>query len=659
MANDLWRWADPNGQQRKVRLDELRASLASGIIAPNAPVWRAGWSGWRHAHEVPELTSASVGGANGVVLNIPPPPLAMVAVQHQYEAAGDSIMPSPSSAPPDAAEEPPPPPAYVPIPAKAPSIAPPSTSLKTQMAGSTTTTGGVLPAPPAPKLGPSLATQIGVPPPPTEPSLGPPSVEELSTSALIDSPSSPETANRVSTDGLGMPPPTVPIILTPGEAMDASLIGLPRRSPLAPLLDDIAAVRRGEKPRNRNLLIVVGVVGLMLAVLVVAGIAGLFGGPEKPARTAASASASGKPKAIASVTSATATASATAVATIPPPPPPAETAAPADTVSFSECSSAGDDRPIAPRAVVTAGIEAQALNGGLALGFAAAPRDGVALQLDPGALSVTSTVHARPAADLRRVTPMLVGGKLAPMPDVDRRGDKIASRRAAATATPADVGVVDGNIVWAPHGKDSSAVLFPLEGDTPIEAMRVVATSNGLVLAFRRGNAIHVGAAKGEGTLEADGELSRIVGLGQTGSPALAVSGDKVVVAWADRAGQGSDWVVRWARAKVGATIQSSEAQVLGTSGGLGAPFMSPSLTSLGGGHFLVAWSEGPVSGHQVRAMTIGADGSAGEPITISGPSSNAGQPAAVVGPDGRGLVAFLATKGKSFELHATPIHCK
>ena len=91
MLDEVWRWVDPDGQQRKVRLDELRAALAGGHIAPNTPVWKSGWAGWQPAHDVPELTSASVGGFNGVVLNIPPPPLSMVAVQQEYEAEAPTI----------------------------------------------------------------------------------------------------------------------------------------------------------------------------------------------------------------------------------------------------------------------------------------------------------------------------------------------------------------------------------------------------------------------------------------------------------------------------------------------------------------------------------------------------------------------------------------
>src|SRR6188474_3552780 len=93
MSNDLWRWADPNGQQRNVRLDELRAALAGGHIAPNTPVWKSGWTAWQPAHDVPELTSSALSAANGVVPNIPPPPLAMVAVQHEFESKSVSFAP--------------------------------------------------------------------------------------------------------------------------------------------------------------------------------------------------------------------------------------------------------------------------------------------------------------------------------------------------------------------------------------------------------------------------------------------------------------------------------------------------------------------------------------------------------------------------------------
>ena len=677
MSNDLWRWADPDGQQRRVRLDELRAALAGGHLAPNTPVWRAGWQGWRPAHEVPELSSASVGGANGVVLNIPPPPLAMVAVQQEYEAASGSLAPAPATA---ESEQEPPPPAYVPAPTKSP-VHPSSGQLKTQVAGSAHVPVAPMAAPrdvgaaprdagAAPKLGPSLPTQLGIapppaplparPPPPAAPSDG--TIEELSASMLVESISTRDLGGAGANGGL--PPPTVPTVHDGSAELDGGVAGLPRRPGLSLILDDIAEIRRGRPPKNKLLLGVLGVVALSVLIMLVAGIVSIASGPSSSAKDAASAAAASAAAASASAsvappapTEAAAATSARALDPIPPPPPPA-----AETgTTLGDCSAAGDARTIAPRAVIASGIEAHALDGKLALGFAASARDAVAMSLDPSSLATIATVHGKPAGgDARRVTPMFVGSKLSALPDVDRKGDRIGSRRVVAANALLDVGVASGDIVWAPHGKDSFAKLFSVEGEGAIEALRAVplADRKGIALTFRRGNAVHVGIAKGDSVLEADGELSRIGGLGQVGSPALTASGDAVIAAWADRSGAGEDWAVRWTKIAPGRATDEATPFTI-PDGGLGGQAMSPSLASLGGGRFLLAWTEGPVSNHQVRAITIGADGSpSGAPISVSAPGINAGQPAAVVGPDGRGTIAFLAARGKSLEVHAAPITC-
>lgn len=684
MSNDLWRWADPNGQQRRVRLDELRAALAEGHIAPNTPVWRAGWQSWQAAHEVPELSSASLGGATGVVLNIPPPPLAMVAVQQEYEAASGSMKS-------DVEEEPPPPPPYVPAQTKSPSIHPSPGPLKTQLGGSAyvpvTSSGGTARSPgspgssqgavpdgAAPKLAPSLPTTIGIPPPPevlaaaaarsrSAPPPPPPAkprapgaemIEELSGSMLLDAPS---TSDLSAAGSDGLPAPTDPLVQDgSGQPADDDIVdaGLPRRPNLTLLLDDIAAIRQGRPPKNKLLIGVVGVLALSVLIMLVAGIASLFSGPSSSSdtkKTAASASAT-------SASAMATAAAASAPAAIPPPPPPQETKS---SGVLGDCTLSGDARSLAPRAVIASAIEARALDGRLALGFAASARDAVAMSLDPSSLAPTATVHAKPAGgDARRVTPMLSGSKLIAMPDVDRKNDRLASRRIVAASTLIDIGVSDGEIVWAPHGKDSSAKLFSVDGEGPIEALRATPLTDrkGIALAFRRGNSIHVGVAKGENVLEAEGPLSRISGSGQVGSPAIAASGDNIIVAWADRAGTGADWSIRWATIKIGSEATEGTPFTL-PAGGLGEHAMSPSLASLGGGRFLLAWTEGPVSNHQVRAITMGADGSpSGPALSISASGVNAGQPAAVVGSDGRGAIAFLAARGKALEVQAAPINC-
>ena len=672
MSNEVWRWADPEGQQRRVRLDELRAALAGGHIAPNTPVWKPGWTNWQSAHEVPELTSASLGGAHGVVLNIPPPPLAMIAVQQSYEKQSESMAPAPPSiAPPGTEPEPPvPPPRFVPVAAKMPSIHPASSGMNiaTQIGGSS----GMMPAAaaPSPNFGappvPTIPTTLGMP----APVLGAPaheSAEELSDSNLLD-PGSEPSLGAVNPRGR---PPTGrltpdPIPPEPSDRVMQGPLFLhdpPANGPnvFQNLIEDLKALRAGQPPKNKPLLIVAGVMALMTILGLLAVVISLAsGGGSASAKTAASASASAKAMAPPPTTIASAVTTAAPVATPVTPAPPAP-----KSVMLGECSVAGDSKMIAPRALSAAAIEAQAVNSGLAFGFAASPKEGVATVIDATSLAPLTTVRTKPGGEVKRVTPILNGTKLAALADSERKGDKLASRRSVATSPLVDVGVADGALVWAPHNRDSSAKLFALDGDAPVEALRAIplADKHGIAVTFRRDNAIRIGVAAGEQTLEPDGDLSKIDGLGQgagtLGSPSLASSGDRVIVAWADRAGTDADWTVRWTTVKPHGTTAQASALVV-PAGGPGGNIMSPAVASLGGGRFLLAWTEGSTASHQVRALTFGADGTpSATPLSISASGDNAGQPAIALNDDGKGVVAFLTAKGKGgFELHVTPISC-
>jgi hypothetical protein len=695
MSNDIWRWADPDGQQRRVRLDELRAALAGGLIAPNAPVWKPGWPKWQAAHEVPELTSASLGGAHGVVLNIPPPPLAMVAVQQSYEKQSESMAPAPASLVPAGPEpEPPvPPPRYVPVAAKMPSMSPSpssSVSLPTMIGGSSgmVRAAAAVPAPapsaPAPPvavpapvstrpgLGKNIPTTLGMPSPllapPTGVPLGAPeSVEELSARHLID-PGSEPTFNPVPAPA-PMPPPSDPVVVQPPlftqddepvQVVGPSIVDQ-LKSLLEQLIADLKGLKEKQPPKNLPLVIGAGVLALMVVIGFFAIIIGLASGGSSSAKTVASASASSAPSAKMApppTTIASAVTTATTPAVVTPPP------SPTSSVVLGECKIAGDPKVIAPRAVSAAAIEGQALGSGLAFGFAASSRDAVATMIDPATFAPTATVRTKPGGDVKRVTPFLNNGKLAALVDSDRKGDKLASRRSVATSPLVDVGVADGALVWAPHGRDSSAKLFSLDGDSPVEALRAIplADHHGIAVTFRRDNAIRIGVARGENTLEADGELSKIDGLGPAGgtlgSPSIASSGDRVVVAWADRTTNDTEWGVRWTTVKPH-TTQTSASALIAPPGGPAGNVMSPAVASLGGGRFLLAWTEGTTT-HAVRALTFAADGTPSPmPLEISGSSDNAGQPAIALNDDGKGFVAYLAAKGnKGFELHVTPISC-
>lgn len=652
MSDDLWRWADPNGQQRRVRFDELRSSLASGVLAPNTPVWKPGWKAWQPAHDVPELTGSAMSAANGVVLNIPPPPLAILALQHDFEnKTGGSFSPPPMPVA-SANEEPPPPPAYVPAAVK--KAGPPPGVLASAPTALPTTIG----LPPPPELAALTKGRAAsnrppplpmAPPPVVFPPQPPPKsdssmIEEVSGSMLLDDASSPNGA---------LPPPTNPIVHSAELAPDVDVPGVgPRRSPLTSLYRDIEEIRAGRPPKNKPKLIAAGVITLAVVVLALALFVSLlracFGSSDTD-KPIASASAPLPSGAIASASAAPqATAPVTAVA------------APASGPVFGDCTSLGEPRALGWRAVVGGGLETAPVSGGaIAVGFASSPRDAVAVAVDPTTLATSGTARAKAAGDIKRATPT-TNGKLGVIADADRRGDKLAGRRAVATNPPIDVGVADGQLVWAPHGKDAWAPLFPLEGDGAVEALRgePLADGKGIVVAFRRAGAVWVGVARGDAALAADGGLVRIAGLGQVGSPSVASTGDDVVVAWADRAGASDDWQVRWSRFRPGGPAGEPRAFVP-PAGGPGGQAMSPSVAGLGGGRFLLAWTEGPVASHQVRAMTIGADGlPSGSALALSTQGTNAGQPQVGIGPEGRGLVAFLASKGKGYELQAAAVLC-
>jgi hypothetical protein len=86
---------------------------------------------------------------------------------------------------------------------------------------------------------------------------------------------------------------------------------------------------------------------------------------------------------------------------------------------------------------------------------------------------------------------------------------------------------------------------------------------------------------------------------------------------------------------------------------------MSPSVAALPGGRFLLVWTEGPTSEHEVRALTVASDGTPiGPPLAISTGGVNAGQGQAAVAASGKGAVAFLSSAGDRFEVSAAPIEC-
>ncbi len=333
-----------------------------------------------------------------------------------------------------------------------------------------------------------------------------------------------------------------------------------------------------------------------------------------------------------------------------------------DRPILAPCVVAGSPKVIAPSALVTAGVELRALGGDVLVGFAASDRQAESLRLDPNTLSVISRAAALSSLTIARVTPGLSSNGLPlAMVDTDGETDGVRGRRTIATVPPLQVGASGDAVVWSRLGGAAAGRLWPIDGE--IEAVRGVpdrsADASTTAIAFRRSGGVEVGLVTGRDMLTALGELRRFAGLaGSVGAPAIALSDGVVLLAWADRPSGAGAWQLRSVRFKVGGP--STEPTLFTPPpGGKGEQAMSPSVVALPGNRFLLVWTEGPPTRHDLRAITLSESGAVlGEPLELSNPGANAGQgQAALAG--GHGVAAFLeSTEGGGFRLAATPISC-
>lgn len=456
-------------------------------------------------------------------------------------------------------------------------------------------------------------------------------------------PSLPVTMQRPHGTMMGMAPPPPPLEVPPNVRSSP-----PPERPASPppqdshaRLHDLQAILR-ERPKWQ--LAVVGGVGLLVML-------GTFGLLIK-----AISGGSGDDKAVASA-SASAIATMSARVTSPTQTQPIVTAPPhVGALSVPTCTTAGDAHVIAPKAVVGSGVEVHANASGLTLGFATTPKDAMVIAIDPSSMAAASSSKPHVFEALKRVQAGPTD-KLSAVLDFDKKGDALQGRRSLVGALRIDVGGQDGTLAWAPAGTDNATKLFDLPSKDPVEALRGdKIPSGGFVIAARQGKAVVFGAIVGE-PLAPKGSLTTVLANGtQVGSPSVATNDSVALVVWAEKS---DSWAVRLSRMALGQAPDAAIAFDL-PAGGLGEQALSPSVAALPGGAFLLVWTEGPTSNHQVRAMVLDDHGKpAGKAFTVSEAGVNAGQGQAAVLADGKGVVAFLASAPqKTFQVVAIPIEC-
>lgn len=368
-----------------------------------------------------------------------------------------------------------------------------------------------------------------------------------------------------------------------------------------------------------------------------------------------------------------ATGETTAPSASTPPAPATSLAAPAPAPrspqpAAAPCEIKGQPQVLAPSGRVQSGAVVLALDKGIGIGFAEDETNATALLIDPGTLEVVRSARQVTKDPIRRVVPYVDSrGQLSMAVNVDTDGDSVAERRTIAGPDGLiDVSTRRNQIVVSERDAKGATVVWKLTGapKNQPEALVGVPISQpepGFVVAFRRGNSIAVGAFVGDaGSAKAKGKLSTMNGLGdRVGSPAIASSGEIAMVIWADRAKGEKNWVLRQTRFMLGEAPEAPST-FSPPPGGPGEQTMSPGLEGLGDGRFLVVWTEGAGRDHEVRAITLGADGSTeGKPLALSTSDMNAGQGQPGVGSDGRGVVVFFVQGDEGFAVAATPIACK
>jgi hypothetical protein len=90
--------------------------------------------------------------------------------------------------------------------------------------------------------------------------------------------------------------------------------------------------------------------------------------------------------------------------------------------------------------------------------------------------------------------------------------------------------------------------------------------------------------------------------------------------------------------------------------GGETAPVLAP----IGHDRFLLAWVDGDVESHQLRAQSVVGWGEPLGPSMVLSPAeaSVIGHPSVVVAPSGYGLVTYVASIEGEFDVLATPVSC-
>jgi hypothetical protein len=327
-------------------------------------------------------------------------------------------------------------------------------------------------------------------------------------------------------------------------------------------------------------------------------------------------------------------------------------AAPTDAAA---CIVSGAVHTIAPQALVRSGVELVSTNNGLALGFRTTPHDGVIMKIDPTSAMATQRVALHSVDPIRRVTPTgrdaeTFGAAM----DTDCKTNRLDGAVTVSAKEPFVIGTADGEMAWASCAAQAPHSLWQLPKGKVRDLRGVALSDGGYAVLFAQKNALWFGRLDAE--KNPAGPLSKIAQGSHLRWPTIAQSGEHLLVVWAELMDGRDQWSLSAVSvAPCGHTTPIRLDLPLDTAEG---DAIQPALAAVDANHFLLVWTAGTATGHDVRAVTLQAEGRAVGPVlkVSSGAESGWGQPAVTA--DGRGAVVYFVPTDSGFAIAATPIAC-
>ncbi len=290
----------------------------------------------------------------------------------------------------------------------------------------------------------------------------------------------------------------------------------------------------------------------------------------------------------------------------------------------------------------------------LALSFAATKTKGVGLRLNPSTLDSIAAFDEDGKDAVRGVVPLTRTGSLAFF--VDRDDSALRSAHTIDEAPPFTLGVSDDGFSRVVAG--STSLVWPLDAKVKITEPRTAAVGGfGYGVTFRRGGqagSILLGFVGPDGAKKSElAEISNAPKL--LGTPVIAGSDAGALVAFAGRDTPDAAWKIFVSLSKPGAAPSPARELVSGSGGGA----ISPTLSALGAGRWLVQWTEGTSGQYQVRVQSFAADlKPLGSAVLASPKGANAGQ-GSLAAFEGGALTLFILTTAGHDELWGATLSCQ